>query len=249
MVTEVGAHAEETGQLALLAEVIDPKTGRVVVRTKAPFGFAWLGDGLAYTLADGMEYVRRAVAAGLPVDTFAPRLSFFFAAHNDLFEEVAKFRAARRLYARLMRERFGASDASCRLRFHTQTGGVTLTAQQPLNNVARVALETLAVESATQGAQDAVQREKIRHLEARFEVAWGGMGAVACTGWSPQACSSAAARRACIALRLDSSCASYATSRTRGWAKRRRSPSRRRKPARSSASSVGPGDSSRPRRV
>src|SRR4029078_9946361 len=75
---------------------------------------------------------------------FAPRLSFFFAAHNDLFEEVAKFRAARRMYARLMRERFGASDASCRLRFHTQTGGVTLQAQQPLNNVVRVAVQALA---------------------------------------------------------------------------------------------------------
>ena len=76
--------------------------------------------------------------------TFAPRLSFFFAAHNDLFEEVAKFRAARRMYARLMRERFGASEASARLRFHTQTGGVTLTAQQPLNNVVRVTVQSLA---------------------------------------------------------------------------------------------------------
>ena len=99
---------------------------------------------LAFTLANTMEYVKRAVAAGLAVDSFAPRLSFFFAAHNDLFEEVAKFRAARRLYARLMRERFGASDASCRLRFHTQTGGVTLTAQQPLNNVVRVAVQALS---------------------------------------------------------------------------------------------------------
>ena len=99
---------------------------------------------LGFTLANTMEYVRRAVDAGLPVDRFAPRLSFFFAAHNDLFEEVAKFRAARRMYARLMRERFGASDASCRFRFHTQTGGVTLTAQQPLNNVVRVAVQTLA---------------------------------------------------------------------------------------------------------
>jgi methylmalonyl-CoA mutase N-terminal domain/subunit len=99
---------------------------------------------LAFTFANTVEYVQRAIAAGLAVDQFAPRLSFFFAAHNDLFEEVAKFRAARRLYARLMRERFGASDASCRLRFHTQTGGVTLTAQQPLNNVVRVAVQTLA---------------------------------------------------------------------------------------------------------
>ena len=99
---------------------------------------------LAFTFANAMEYVRRAVDAGLPVDTFAPRLSFFFAAHNDLFEEAAKFRAARRMYARLMRDRFGASEASCRMRFHTQTGGVTLTAQQPLNNVVRVTVQTLA---------------------------------------------------------------------------------------------------------
>ena len=99
---------------------------------------------LAFTLCNTLEYVRRAIASGLDIETFAPRLSFFFACHNDLFEEVAKFRAARRLYATLMRERFGASDASARLRFHTQTGGVTLTAQQPLNNVVRVAIQTLA---------------------------------------------------------------------------------------------------------
>src|SRR5690242_8869055 len=99
---------------------------------------------LAFTFANAMEYVRTALDAGLAIDRFAPRLSFFFAAHNDLFEEVAKFRAARRLYARLMRERFGAGDASARLRFHTQTGGVTLQAQQPLNNVVRVAIQALA---------------------------------------------------------------------------------------------------------
>ena len=99
---------------------------------------------LAFTFANAMEYVSRARDAGLPIDDFAPRLSFFFAAHSDLFEEVAKFRAARRMYARLMRERFDASDASCRLRFHTQTGGVTLQAQQPLNNVVRVAVQALA---------------------------------------------------------------------------------------------------------
>jgi len=99
---------------------------------------------LAFTFANAMEYVARAIDAGLAVDQFAPRLSFFFAAHNDLFEEVAKFRAARRLYARLMRARFGASDASSRLRFHTQTGGVTLQAQQPLNNVVRVTIQALA---------------------------------------------------------------------------------------------------------
>ena len=99
---------------------------------------------LAFTLANTIEYVKRAIEAGLEVDAFAPRLSFFFAAHNDLFEEVAKFRAARRLYARIMRGRFHASKESARLRFHTQTGGVTLTAQQPLNNVVRVAVQTLA---------------------------------------------------------------------------------------------------------
>jgi methylmalonyl-CoA mutase N-terminal domain/subunit len=99
---------------------------------------------LAFTFANAMEYVRGAIDAGLAINDFAPRLSFFFAAHNDLFEEVAKFRAARRIYARLMRERFGASDASCRLRFHTQTGGVTLQAQQPLNNVVRVTIQALA---------------------------------------------------------------------------------------------------------
>jgi methylmalonyl-CoA mutase N-terminal domain/subunit len=99
---------------------------------------------VAFTLANGLEYVRRAVAAGVPLERFGPRISFFFAAHNDLFEEAAKFRAARRLWARLLRDRFGASDASCRLRFHTQTGGVTLQAQQPLNNVVRVTVQALA---------------------------------------------------------------------------------------------------------
>jgi methylmalonyl-CoA mutase N-terminal domain/subunit len=99
---------------------------------------------VGFTLANALEYVRRAVAAGLEVNRFGPRLSFFFAAHNDLLEEVAKFRAARRLWARLARERFGADDQTCRLRFHTQTGGVTLQAQQPLNNVIRVTVQALA---------------------------------------------------------------------------------------------------------
>ncbi len=99
---------------------------------------------VAFTFANALEYVARAVDRGLDLDRFGPRLSFFFAAHNDLFEEVAKFRAARRLWARLMRERYGASDEVCRLRFHTQTGGVTLTAQQPLNNVVRVTVQALA---------------------------------------------------------------------------------------------------------
>ena len=99
---------------------------------------------VAFTLANALEYVQRGIDAGVPLAMFGPRLSFFFAAHNDLFEEVAKFRAARRLYARLMRERFGADDATARLRFHAQTGGVTLQAQQPLNNVVRVAIQALA---------------------------------------------------------------------------------------------------------
>jgi methylmalonyl-CoA mutase N-terminal domain/subunit len=100
---------------------------------------------VGFTLADAVCYVETALAAGLAIDDFAPRLAFFFAAHTDLFEEAAKFRAARRLYARLMRDRFQARDPrSQMLRFHTQTGGVTLTAQQPENNVVRVALQALA---------------------------------------------------------------------------------------------------------
>jgi methylmalonyl-CoA mutase N-terminal domain/subunit len=99
---------------------------------------------IAFTLANGREYVRRALRQGLELEQFAPRLSFFFAAHSHLFEEAAKFRAARRLWARMMREEFGGSDRSCLLRFHTQTGGSTLTAQQPLNNVVRVAVQALA---------------------------------------------------------------------------------------------------------
>jgi methylmalonyl-CoA mutase N-terminal domain/subunit len=99
---------------------------------------------VAFTLAHGFEYLDRAVAVGIEIDQIAPRVSFFFAAHNDLFEEIAKFRAARRMWAALLRERYGASDASCRLRFHTQTAGSTLTAQQPLNNVVRVTVQALA---------------------------------------------------------------------------------------------------------
>lgn len=99
---------------------------------------------VAFTLANGVEYVRHALARGIALEEFAPRMSFFFAAHSDLLEEVAKFRAARRIWARVMRERFGASDRACRLRFHTQTGGSTLTAQQPMNNVVRVTVQALA---------------------------------------------------------------------------------------------------------
>ncbi len=101
-------------------------------------------EELAFTLANGLEYLRRARAAGIDVENLAPRLSFFFAAFSDVFEEVAKFRAARRLWATLLKEEFGTGEAACRLRFHTQTGGSTLTAQQPLNNVVRVALQALA---------------------------------------------------------------------------------------------------------
>ncbi len=100
---------------------------------------------LAFTLSDGFEYVRWAIARGLDVDAFAPRLSFFFNAHNDFFEEIAKYRAARRIWARAMQETFGAKNPrSWLMRFHTQTAGVSLTAQQPMNNVARVALQALA---------------------------------------------------------------------------------------------------------
>jgi methylmalonyl-CoA mutase N-terminal domain/subunit len=100
---------------------------------------------VAFTLANAMAYVRTALEAGLAVDDFAPRLSFFFACHQNFFEEVAKFRAARRMWARIMTEEFGAKDSrSAMLRFHTQTGGATLTAQQPENNIVRTALEALS---------------------------------------------------------------------------------------------------------
>jgi methylmalonyl-CoA mutase N-terminal domain/subunit len=100
---------------------------------------------LAFTLRDGIEYVQYGIDAGLDVDEFAPRISFFFNSHSDFFEEIAKFRAARRLWAEVMRDRFGAKDErSWKLRFHTQTAGVSLTAQQPYNNVVRTALQALA---------------------------------------------------------------------------------------------------------
>jgi methylmalonyl-CoA mutase, N-terminal domain len=100
---------------------------------------------LAFTLKDGLTYVEQAVERGLDVDTFAPRLSFFFNAHIDFFEEIAKYRAARRIWARELRETFGArKPESWRMRFHTQTAGVSLTAQQPLNNIVRTAIEALA---------------------------------------------------------------------------------------------------------
>jgi methylmalonyl-CoA mutase, N-terminal domain len=107
---------------------------------------------IAFTLANGIAYVEAAIAAGLSVDEFAPRLSFFWNAHNNFFEEVAKFRAARRMWAKIMTDRFGARDERSRLlRFHTQTGGSTLTAQQPENNIVRVTLQSLsAVMGGTQ---------------------------------------------------------------------------------------------------
>ncbi|RLI19968.1 methylmalonyl-CoA mutase, partial [Candidatus Bathyarchaeota archaeon] len=100
---------------------------------------------VAFTLANAIAYVQAAIDRGLDLDKFASRLSFFFAAHNNFLEEIAKFRAARRLWAKIMRERFGAKNpAAWRLRFHTQTSGCTLTAQQPLNNVIRVTIQALA---------------------------------------------------------------------------------------------------------
>jgi methylmalonyl-CoA mutase N-terminal domain/subunit len=100
---------------------------------------------VAFTLSSGIAYVQAAIDAGLNVDEFAPRLAFFFNGHNNVFQEVAKFRAARRMWAHVMRERFGATNPKATmLRFHTQTGGVTLTAQQPENNIVRVALQGFA---------------------------------------------------------------------------------------------------------
>ncbi len=99
---------------------------------------------VAFTLSNARAYVRAALATGLTIDAFAPRLSFFFACHNDILEEIAKFRAARRLWAHMMKDEFGASSRAQQLRFHTQTGGSTLTAQQPENNVVRTAYQALA---------------------------------------------------------------------------------------------------------
>jgi methylmalonyl-CoA mutase N-terminal domain/subunit len=109
---------------------------------------------------NGIAYVEAALGRGMAIDEFAPRVSFFFNSHNDFFEEIAKFRAARRLWARIMRDRFGARDpASLRLRFHTQTAGSMLTAQQPENNVVRVAFQALAaVLGGTQSLHTGVTR-------------------------------------------------------------------------------------------
>jgi methylmalonyl-CoA mutase N-terminal domain/subunit len=133
---------------------------------------------VAFTLANAIAYVEAALARGLDIDHFAPRLAFFFNAHNDFFEEVAKFRAARRLWARIMTERFGAKKPqSAMLRFHTQTAGSTLTAQQPENNVVRVALQALAAvlggtQSLHTNASDealALPSEKSVHVALRTQ--------------------------------------------------------------------------------
>ena len=106
---------------------------------------ATAAEELAFTLRNGFEYVKRGIARGLDVDSFAPRLSFFFDVHNDFFEEIAKLRAARRIWARGMKEKYGARNPdSWRLRMHCQTAGVTLTAQQPENNIVRVAYQAMA---------------------------------------------------------------------------------------------------------
>jgi methylmalonyl-CoA mutase N-terminal domain/subunit len=133
---------------------------------------------VAFTLANGMAYVRAAVDAGIDVDDFAPRLSFFFDSHIDFFEEIAKFRAARRIWAHVMRDRFGArKERSRQLRFHTQTAGCSLTAQQPENNIARTAFEALAAvlggtQSLHTNAMDealALPTEKAAHIALRTQ--------------------------------------------------------------------------------
>ena len=138
---------------------------------------------VAFTLANAIAYIEAAIAAGLEVDGFAPRLSFFFNAHNNFLEEVAKFRAARGLYAHIMRDRFGAKlDRSCMLRFHAQTGGSTLTAQQPEVNVVRVALQAMAaVLGGTQSLHTNGQDEALSlPTEASARVALRTQQVIAC---------------------------------------------------------------------
>ena len=138
---------------------------------------------LAFTLADGIAYVEAALAAGLSVDDFADRLAFFFNGHNNFLEEIAKFRAARRLWAKIMHERFAAQrDESCKLRFHTQTGGSTLTAQQPDNNIVRVTLQALAaVLGGTQSLHTNSRDEALGlPTEAAVEIALRTQQIIAC---------------------------------------------------------------------
>jgi methylmalonyl-CoA mutase N-terminal domain/subunit len=114
-------------------------------RVPHPRGRVDAAQELAFTLRDGIEYVQYGIDAGLDVDAFAPQISFFFNSHSDFFEEIAKFRAAGKIWAEVMRDRFKAkNERSWKLRFHTQTAGVSLTAQQPYNNVVRTALQALA---------------------------------------------------------------------------------------------------------
>ena len=129
---------------------------------------------LAFTIADAICYIETAKKAGLHVDDFAPRLAFFFAAHSDFFEEIAKFRAARRLYARIMSERFQAKKPeSMMLRFHTQTSGATLTAQQPENNVVRVSLQALAaVLGGTQSLHTNSKDEALSRCRLKNQSDW-----------------------------------------------------------------------------
>ena len=128
---------------------------------------------LAFTLSDGMEYVRWALARGLDVDAFAPRLSFFFNCHNDFLEEIAKFRAARRVWAREMRHTFGAQDPrSWWLRFHTQTAGCSLTAQQPEINVVRVAIQALAVSRRSLRTWMIFRRTRTATRFSRISLIW-----------------------------------------------------------------------------
>ena len=138
--------------MRLVTDVIEYSTGRVPKFNPISISGYHIREAgstavqeLAFTLRDGMEYVDWALERGLPVDSFAPRLSFFFNAHSDFFEEIAKYRAARRIWAHAMRERYGAKDErSLKLRFHTQTAGCSLTWQQPYNNVVRTAIQALA---------------------------------------------------------------------------------------------------------
>jgi methylmalonyl-CoA mutase, N-terminal domain len=144
---------------------------------------------IAFTLANGIAYVQAAVDAGLDIDRFAPRLSFFFACHNDFLEEVAKFRAARRLWARLMQQRFGATNPrSLMLRFHTQTAGSTLTAQQPENNIVRTALQALAaVLGGTQSLHTNSYDEALAlPTEQAARVALRTQQVIACESGAPQ---------------------------------------------------------------
>ena len=140
---------------------------------------------VAFTLANGIAYWEAAVAAGLSPDEFGARLSFFFNAHNNFFQEVAKFRAARRLWATIMRDRFGATNPKAlALRFHAQTGGSTLTAQQPENNIVRVAIQALSAVAG--GAQACTRTASTRRSRSRPSARRGSRSARS-RSWPPRA--------------------------------------------------------------